>query len=141
MVLRQCVKRCYFSKGDGKSFHWHPLALKVLGSEMSGEDPSEWESKLKEVDVFNQRREVENGVFSILRWSFDMLREEDKLLFMDVALFDITDVQYKGWGKLWWSGRYGRIFNVDRTWCLYEWLSVVHKLRVDEVKKRVSLFM
>ena len=139
-VLRQCVKRCYFSKGDGISFHWHPLALTVLGIEMGG-DPSEWESKLKEVDVFNQRREVEHGVFSILRWSFDMLREEDKLLFMDVALFDTSDFDYTYWRKAWLHGYYPHILDIERTWCLYEWLRVVHNLSMDDVKKRVSIFM
>jgi hypothetical protein len=31
-IIDSCLKRCYFKKGYGKSYHYHPLALKVLSN-------------------------------------------------------------------------------------------------------------
>ena len=160
-VLNRCIKRCYFSKGNNKlrSSHYHPLALKVLGSQLGAEDPKEWKLQLKEVDVFNQRRERENPVFSILRRSFDELKPEDQLLFMDVALFDIGD-DYKSWRETrgsvsrsadfyddgvdgswaYRSTKLARLQEPSRTWYIFDWLSMVHGLSVTVVKDRVSTF-
>lgn len=30
-IVDRSLNRCYFKKGNGKSYHYHPLALKVLG--------------------------------------------------------------------------------------------------------------
>jgi hypothetical protein len=88
-IIDSCLKRCYFKKGDGKSYHYHPLALKVLGVQLgcSKYDRNKWATKLKELDLFNLHREEEHPIFSILRKSFDILSSMDRMLFMDVALF------------------------------------------------------
>jgi len=39
-LIQQCVKRCYFHKGDCSTFHYHPLALQVLGGQL-GSDSSQ----------------------------------------------------------------------------------------------------
>ena len=67
--------------------HYHPLTLKVLGSQLVGKPPTEWQLQLEGGDVFNQRREDKNPVFSVLETSFSSLMSEDQMLFMDVALF------------------------------------------------------
>ena len=131
-VVMHCISRCWFFKGFKNSSHYHPLALKVLGSQLATQDPKEWESQLNEVDVFNQRQERENPIFSIFRRSFDRLKDEDKLLFMDVALFDIrSDVERFSMYQMEYS---------DISMSIFDWLSIVHGLSVEVVKKRVSLY-
>ncbi|KAG0613627.1 hypothetical protein M758_6G117300 [Ceratodon purpureus] len=139
-VVMQCINRCYFGKGDGKgSKHYHPLTLKVLGSQLVGRHPGEWKSQLEEEDVFNQLQEQENPVFSILRRSFDTLKFEQRMLFMDVALIDIESFS----GRDYWSRitHFGFIENSDywSTWYnLFEWLSMVQGISTNEVKKRLN---
>ena len=123
-VLR-CVERCYFGKGDGKSYHYHPLALKVLGTQV-GYESEPWNLQFDEMDIFNQLREKNHPIFSILRKSFDTLLLEDQLLFMDAALFCPE-----------------RSFFL-REWVpinIFDWLSMMHGLSVDVVKKRVRHFI
>ncbi|KAG0570086.1 hypothetical protein KC19_6G137500 [Ceratodon purpureus] len=132
-VVMQCIYRCHFGKGDGKgSHHYHPLTLKVLGSQLVGRHPEDWKSQLEEEDVFNQRQEQEHPVFSILRRSFDTLKFEYRMLFMDVALFDIGP----------FSRRNGVIIcNWDEwtTWYnMFEWLRMVHGISTEELKKRLN---
>ncbi|KAG0562531.1 hypothetical protein KC19_9G153800 [Ceratodon purpureus] len=90
LILR-CVERCYFQKEDGcGSCHYHPLALDVLGRQLSRlTDLNEWVILLDRIDedIFNQSRENNHPIFSILRRSFDALSPGDQLLFMDVALY------------------------------------------------------
>lgn len=114
-LIQQCVDRCHFSKGDGTNSHYHPLALRVLGGQL-GSDPCQWLEKLKEIDVFNQYREKhdKHPIFSILRRSFDVLSDEDKLLFMDVALFAMSHLGAK--------------------YDIYKWLSMIHG---KSIKSRV----
>lgn len=119
-VLLHCINQSYLKRYDG-GYHYHPLALKVLGSQLAGRDPKEWKLQLKE-DVLNP-----HPIFSILRRSFDELEDEDQLLFMDVALFDI-DGDYKKW----------RDYPI---WNFFEWLSMVHGTSVATVKRRVMLLI
>lgn len=145
-VVNQFIDRCHFGKGDGKgSKHYHPLALQVLGSQLVGRHPRDWlvgrhprdwKAQLKEEDVFNQRQEQEHPVFSILRRSFDTLKFDHKMLFMDVALFDRGPF-YKNWRNQF--AYYDDYFWT--TWYnVFEWLRLVHGISTEELKKRVSLF-
>jgi len=83
-----CLRRCYFSKGNGQGYHYHPLVLEALGLQLGchGERPSLWVKKLKMVETFNFLS-GENPVFDILRRSFDLLPPSDQTLFMDVGCF------------------------------------------------------
>ena len=123
-ILDRCLKRCYFRKGAGKSYHYHPLALKVLGIQLGfyKYDQNKWASLLKEFDTFNRRREDTHPIFSILRRSFDTLKPEDRMLFMDVALFLPEPVLSK------------------TKWTALEWLSMVHGTSVHDMMERVRLF-
>lgn len=80
--IAQCVARCYFRKGNGEGFHYHPLALEVLGRQLGcrGENPSEWVHNL---GVSSK----ETVVFDVLRTSFDLLDAREQALFMDVGFF------------------------------------------------------
>ncbi|KAG0613625.1 hypothetical protein M758_6G117100 [Ceratodon purpureus] len=126
-VVMQCVNRCHFGKGDGKgSKHYHPLTLKVLGSQLVGRHPGEWTSQLVEEDVFNQLQEQENPVFSILRRSFDTLKFEQRMLFMDVGVFGFVRF---AWGD---PDEWVTWYN------MFEWLSMVHGISTEELKKRLN---
>ena len=129
-LIKRCVKRCYFqNKEQRRSYHYHPLALDVLGKELAGfVDPKEWEAELDMIDkdIFNQSNERDHHpIFSILRKSFDALAKEDQLLFMDVVLFlpfDLDEIPHS---------------RVSAT--LVEWLGMVHRIaRVEDVKNGVS---
>lgn len=123
-LLNHCVKRCYFKKDDNRGTY-HPLALKVLGQQLSHIDPEEWWARLDSdtfgQDIFNQSMENTNPIFSILRRSFDSLSEKDQQVFMDVVLFLPKDYEERDIGSL------------------YEWLRIVHGIQnVDDVRRRVS---
>ncbi|KAG0605826.1 hypothetical protein M758_9G090600 [Ceratodon purpureus] len=129
LILR-CVERCYFLKEDGSgSWHYHPLALDVLGRQLSRLiDLNEWVMLLDRIDedIFNQSRGNNHPIFSILRTSFDALSLSDQLMFIDVALY-LPDRQsyFRG------DGNMNSVF---------DWLDMVHKLqRVDDVMRAVSL--
>jgi len=86
--IDMCVERCYFSKGDGGGFHYHPLALEALGRQLGclGKNPCEWAKILSSVWNFNAFS-GENQVFDVLRISFDLLRPIEQALLMDVGFF------------------------------------------------------
>ncbi|KAG0601423.1 hypothetical protein M758_11G109500 [Ceratodon purpureus] len=91
-IIERRLKKCYFGKGRDDKHHYHPLALEVLGIQL-GYSSKPWKVQLDELDAgdaFNRLRERESQhpIFSILRRSFDMLGDEDQLLFMDGALFN-----------------------------------------------------
>jgi hypothetical protein len=93
-LLEKCVERCYFFNGlsstsSSGGYHYHPLALRVLGSEVGDFirlDMTRQAAMLTRIVTFNLSRKKEHGVFSILRSSFDSLLEEDQLLFLLIAL-------------------------------------------------------
>lgn len=119
-LIRQCVQQCRFGKGKGSSYHYHPLALKVLGGQL-GNNPGQWLEKLKGIDPFNQYQENDDmhPIFSILGRSFKSLNEEDQFLFLDAAIFNA-------------SQNYSEAIN------LFRWLSMVHGKSIDVIKTRVS---
>jgi hypothetical protein len=122
-LLKQCVKRCYFGKGDhSKSGHYHPLALKVLGGQL-GSDPKEWVDKLNELDPYNPYDEKVHPIFSILERSFEVLKQEDQFMFMDVAIY---------FPKRGWTSTVKR-YNV------FEWLSIVHGKSLCVIKQKVCM--
>ncbi|KAG0560026.1 hypothetical protein KC19_10G148400 [Ceratodon purpureus] len=126
LILR-CMNRCYFRKEDGKgSCHYHPLALDVLGRQLSRlPNLDDWVILLDRIDedIFNQSRENNPPIFSILRKSFDALSPGDQLLFMDVALYLPNEDSYICGGG----------YNV------FEWLGMVHKVqRVDDVVRALE---
>jgi hypothetical protein len=122
-LVQRCIKRCQFLKNNGsKSYHYHPLALHVLGSQLGFIDHKEWGAQLDNVDedIFNASRDNEHPIFSILRKSFDTLAPEDQLLFMDVVLFlprrkRFFGFEYDGidWDMFKWLGKVHRIPSVD----------------------------
>ena len=89
-LVRHCLQRCHFLKGDGKSRHYYPLALKILG-EQFGWDSTSWEARLKTIDPFNQLEDSEHPVFCIFKNSYDSLNHKQQLLFMDLAFGQSND--------------------------------------------------
>ena len=122
-IVNRCLEWCYLEKGDGKNYHYHPLALEVLGKQFGSMEYNreKWARELEKVDVFNCRREKEHLLFGILKKSFESLLDEDKMLFMDVALF---------------LPKLGRGFVSP-----YKWLSMIYegtKQRIMELVRFIS---
>ena len=135
-LVVKCVQRCYFEKNDGSgSFHYHPLALNVLGTGLSRlTKAKEWADVLKSTDedIFNPSRDQDHPVFSIMRKSFDTLSREDQMLFVDVAIF-LPDLH--GFHQ-----RYFRNSRGVRLYKVYKWLALVHGMRsAKDVKRAVSV--
>ena len=131
-LIMRCVERCHFKKDDGSgSSHYHPLTLDVLGKQLGCIHLMEWRAQLNKIDedIFNLSKEVDHPIFSILRRSFDAVSEEDKLLFMDVALF--TPNHFGLRSKYGFRGSH-YMHNV------FEWLGMVHRRSVDDVVRGVS---
>ena len=59
-----------------------PLALELVGSDLSGKPIEKWSSTLDQY-----KRTVRNDIQQILKVSFDALEEEYKSLFLDIACF------------------------------------------------------
>ncbi|KAF8092033.1 hypothetical protein N665_0427s0013 [Sinapis alba] len=68
----------------------HPLALKVLGSELLTKDEAYWESKLGEL----AKSPISNTIHNVLRSSYDDLSKHHKDLFLDVACFFRSEEEY-----------------------------------------------
>ncbi|KAG0627870.1 hypothetical protein M758_2G234400 [Ceratodon purpureus] len=127
LILR-CLKRCCFQKQDGSgNCHYHPLALDVLGRQLSRlTDLNEWVMLLDRIDedIFNQSRENNHPIFSILRKSFDALCSGDQLLLMDVALYlpNVEDTR-----------------TLEGVYNLFDWLRMVHNFqRIDDVMRALE---
>jgi hypothetical protein len=138
--IQHCVRQCKFRKGVNMGEHFHPLALKVLGAQLGslGGDPSIWVENLSKDDKFNQFREKEHPIFSILRRGYDSLLEEDQLLFMDGILFHPPQGQF--WiGRDYFATGGGSVRDALRL-DIYEWLSIVHKSEVRVIKDRVIIW-
>ena len=121
-IVNRCLEQCYFGKGDGKNYHYHPLALEVLGKQFGGMEYNreKWARELEKVDVFNRKRDKEHPLFGILRKSFESLWDVDKMLFMDVALF---------------LPKLGRGFVSP-----YKWLSMIYEGTEQGIMELVRLF-
>ena len=128
-VVKRCVERCYFSKGEGKGGHYVPLALQVLGEQLGcmGYDAEAWDVRLKKIgDTFeNEMSGSKHPIFSILRTSYDCLSDEAKLLFVDVAI----DLSFRR-RSIRWAWR----------WNILEWLGVVHGVSVNDVERQVRVW-
>jgi hypothetical protein len=123
-----CVEQCRFSKGGNKGVHFHPLALKVLGLQLHNIEcnPRKWVDSLFEDHKFDQDRKKEHPIFCILGRGYDLLREEDQLLFMDAVLSN----PFQRHGRRAEYDKYGVNF--------FGWLSIVHDTQESSIKNRVS---
>nr|WIL59978.1 nodulation protein [Melilotus officinalis] len=65
-----------------------PLALEVLGSFLCGRSLSDWEDALIKI-----KQVPHHDILNKLRMSYDMLEDEHKTIFLDIACF------FKGWYK------------------------------------------
>ena len=89
-LIDRCVKQCYFKKVESNStYHYHPLALDVLGRQLGCMDPKQWGAYLDKIGdcISKQGMEGNDRIFSILRTSFDTVMCDDQMLFMDIGLF------------------------------------------------------
>ena len=127
-VIRECISYAWHSKtGDTKlshAYHFHPLALKVLGLYMKTLTPfpSKWIEKLNNPKILGSKVKDVNLV---LRTSFDMLPEDDhRAMFLDVAIYA---------PKLYF---HGNIAPTVEEVC--EWLSIVYGQEIEVVKDKVS---
>ncbi|XP_040998090.1 LOW QUALITY PROTEIN: disease resistance protein RUN1-like [Juglans microcarpa x Juglans regia] len=59
-----------------------PLALKVLGSYLRGRRIQEWKSALEKFE-----RSLHKNIYEILKISYDGLEDEEKDIFLDIAIF------------------------------------------------------
>jgi hypothetical protein len=117
--ILQCVRRCYFDKGDG-----YPLALEALGLQLRcmGDKPLEWVKNLPKVRNFSYFAGG-NPVFDILRSSFDLLPHTEQSLFLDLLCYRPFIVE-------------GCKFGSSMV-ALMEWLCLVYKVDKDEIRSRV----
>ncbi|KAG0598294.1 hypothetical protein M758_12G062000 [Ceratodon purpureus] len=120
-LLKDCIERCHFLKGDGKSRHYHPLALKVLGQQL-GCNTTKWAAQLRNIDTFNQLKDKRDPVFSILRNSYESLDRKHQMVFMDLALLVTPGYDNPGLG-------------VTRR----DMLCVVHEATVEDVKDMLEV--
>ncbi|KAG0554037.1 hypothetical protein KC19_12G058600 [Ceratodon purpureus] len=120
-LLEDCIERCHFLKGDGRSRHYHPLALKVLGQQL-GSNTTKWAAQLCNIDTFNQLKDKTNPVYSILRNSYDSLDRKHQMVFMDLAL--LVTPEYDNYEV-----------GVTRR----DMLCVVHEASVEDVKDMLEV--
>ena len=86
-AIEECIKSCYFGKGEGRGSCYHPSSLKLLGAFLGGKEPSVWMKDLQKLKDSNYSQELTNLLFNILRSNFDRLPKGEQELFMDLAMF------------------------------------------------------
>lgn len=114
-LIRRCIQLCHFCKADGRRWHYHPLALKVLGQQL-GSNIQMWEVQLSKIDTINQLEDVEDAIFYIMRSSFASLNQKLQLIFMDLALI----LNYFALEKI-------------------EWLCIVHEESIEDMKDMLEI--
>ena len=116
-VLEGVQKALFPRKRSGEQFH--PLALMALASRLGKliDKPEQWRKTLQNLDL-KKSQHKDHPIFSILGSSFEMLPEEEKLIFMDVALFKPSCA----------------IVEED----IWKWLSLVHRLPYEVIQEHVS---
>ena len=126
-VIRQCISYARYSKsGDttlSHAYHFHPLALKVLGLFMKTLTPfpSKWIEKFNNPKILGSKV---TDVNLVLRTSFDTLPEDDhRAMFLDVAIYAPQP--------------YNR-FKARTVEEVCEWLSIVYVQEMEVVKDKVS---
>jgi hypothetical protein len=72
-AIEECIKSCYFGKGEGQGSQYHPLSLKALGVflQYGGKKPSMWMKNLQELKESSYSQEPINCTFKFLRINFD----------------------------------------------------------------------
>lgn len=122
LIVDECVALCNFRKDNKRGYHYVPIALKALGTQLSyiGNKPLEWSKTLPKIKAnFNILKEEHNPVFSIMRSSFDRIQDpNDQDLFIDVVLFT-PDWEIMG---------------------PMEWLSYVYNQDLQEIQDQVYPF-
>ncbi len=116
------VQKALFPRTSRSDEQFHPLALKALASRLGRliDKTVQWRNTLENLDLKFTQHKV-HPIFSILGSSFEMLPEEEKLIFMDVALFKPSCA----------------IVKED----ICKWLSVVHELPIRHIEEHVSFPM
>jgi hypothetical protein len=111
-AIEECIKSCYFGKGDGRRSHYHPLSLKALGIflQYEGEGPRVWKENLQKLKESSYLKEPVNPSINILRTNFDRLPKGEQELFMDLAMFSPSET-----------------CGAD----LMDWLCLVHKIKKE----------
>ena len=127
-VIKRCVAKCLFSseeksrEKDKQTHHYHPLALKVLGSQLgsiSGE-VSRWVECLGELkaDKFNMFKDKVRPIFSVLGRGYGALEQEEQDIFLDLAVLMVTKSR---------SGRFR-----------WGWLCMIHRKTEVEMNASIS---
>lgn len=88
-TLEKLVEQCPFQVEDMSTSEYHPLALKVLGSQV-GVDIEGWQH------IVRKHCSTENihPIFSILRSSYDLLRPQYQRMYLDLALYQLDRKHY-----------------------------------------------
>jgi hypothetical protein len=88
-AIEECINNCYFGKGEGRGWHYHPLSLKALGVflQYGGKEPSVWMKDLQKLKESSYSQEPVNPLFNILSSNFNRLPIWEQDLFMDLAIF------------------------------------------------------
>ena len=138
-IIKIYVQKCCFLKpkrprpSSELEYHYHPLALKSLGSQLGAYtlDASIWEESFQNLVVANiSTQRWHHHVFSILREGYDELSKQDQLIFLDLALIFSPAV---GFYQIHWMDQN---FAQPDVW---KWLSIIYNKTQHEIKESVSL--
>ena len=98
-AMEMFVEQCNFKVEGTDLWEYHPLALKVLGTQV-GPKPDEWE-EIK-VDSKYYGSETKDQIFAILRSGYDDLMPQHQRMFLDLALtWRSADLSTEGYGVTW----------------------------------------